>query len=116
MHAVAPSFGALLQLLLGRVRRQLRLLTRARPIPFGLRRIRLYACAAGLGLGVGLGLGAACTSARVPLIARGCGYGSRTGEYGLRQLPRAEGGRVKAELLAKTCRGAHREYGVGTLR
>ena len=116
MHAVAPSFGALLQLLLGRMRRQLRLLTRARPIPFGLRRIRLYACAAGLGLGLGLGLGAACTSARVPLAARGCGYGSGTGEYGLRQLPRAEGGRVQAELLAKTCRGAHREYGVGTLR
>ena len=45
-HVVAPSVSALLQLLLGRVRRQLRLLTRARPISFCLRRIRVYACAA----------------------------------------------------------------------
>ena len=96
-----------LQLLLGRVRRQLRLLTRARPISFGLRRIRVYACTA---------IGAAWMSARAPLAAKGCGYGSGTGQNGLRQLPRAEGGRVQAELLAKTCRGAHREYGVGTLR
>ena len=47
VRIVSPNGGTLLQLLLGRVRRQLRLLTRARPIPFGLRRVRLYTCRGG---------------------------------------------------------------------
>ena len=47
VRIVSPNVGTRLQLLLGRVRRQLRLLTRARPTPFGLRRVRLYTCRGG---------------------------------------------------------------------
>ena len=52
-------------------------------------------------------------SARAPLAAKGCGYGSDTGQNGLRQLPYPECGRIQTELLAETC--AHGECMVGAL-
>ena len=104
VRVVSANVGALLQLLLGLVRRQLRLLTRVRPIPFGLRRVRLYTCRGG----------------RLRMDERACLrrcswglrlYRSGTGQNGLRQLPRPECGRIQPELLAETCRGVHTQTG-----
>ena len=110
MRVVSANVGTRLQLLLGLVRRQLRLLTRARPIPFGLRLIRLYTCRGG----------------RLRMDERACLrrcnwglrlYRSGTGQNGLRQLPRPECGRIQPELLAETCRGAHtHKVGLGWAR